>query len=281
MASILNPTHEDQMNVVRQFIGAISKLPPGTRKLSFNCEPYKTEDKATVWFTNEAWLKMCALIDAVGDKEVGWHAVVKRNDDIPGHNYMVSDILVYPQEVGAATVNTDQEAYQNWLNAFEDDVFNNIRGHFHSHVNFSPSPSSTDDAHVESLVKQLSGDMFYLFMIWNKKHEYTCRLYDLRENLYFENKDVEVKTVDVAGVAEFIADAKTKITNKVYTGVQVYSSAQSSKTAPAGSKSTTTSNKTDTNNKTDTKLPMRQRPVIGAGWRGGYDYDMDDPYHCT
>ena len=30
MASILKPTQEDQMNVVRQFIGAISKLPPGT-----------------------------------------------------------------------------------------------------------------------------------------------------------------------------------------------------------------------------------------------------------
>ena len=276
MATTLKPTDEQQMNVVRQFIGAMNKLPIGA-KINFSCEPFKTDDKATVWFTHEAWEKMCALIDVVGEKEVGWHATVERNDEIPGHNYMVTDLLVYPQKVGSATVNTDQEEYQNWLNAFPDEVFNNIRGHFHSHVNFDPSPSPTDDAHVESIAKQLSDDMFYLFMIWNKKLKFTCRLYDLRENLYFDTKDVEVKTIDALGIADFLKAAKSMIQIKTYSNVAQYNGAQSSKSNTGTAASTK-------NTTVETKLPMRQQPMIGAGWRSnsGYDdyEDMDGhPYY--
>ncbi len=280
MATILNPTDVQRMDVIRKFAAAVSQLPPGAKKISFNCEPYKTDDKATVWFTPDAWAKMTALINFVGEKEVGWHGVVKRADDMEGHNYVVSDILVYPQDVASATVNTDQEAYQNWLNAFDDDVFNNIRGHFHSHVNFSPSPSTTDDTHVESLVNQLSGDMFYLFMIWNKKLEYTCRLYDLRENLLFEDKDVAVKTIDNIGLSRFLEDAKTKIKVRTCPNVQVYNGTNQNKSGSATGSTTHTSPTTTSG--ANTKLPMRRSPQIGGGWRGG-DYEdeyenMNGPY---
>jgi hypothetical protein len=78
---------------------------------------------------------------------------------------------VYPQDASAASIDTHQHQYEMWLMGLESDVFNNLRMHGHSHVNFSARPSCKDDRHRRGLTAQLTPGMFYLFLIWNKEYK--------------------------------------------------------------------------------------------------------------
>lgn len=147
--------------------------------------------------------------------EVAWHGIATRCEE--KDTYLISDILVYPQEVTGTTVTTDQEKYQMWLMGQEDDIFNNIRMQGHSHVNMATSPSSVDLNLYESILDQLSGDMFYIFMIWNKSGSKTVKIYDLRENILFETSDVTVSIKDVGDMSGFLKEAKELVQRKTYT----------------------------------------------------------------
>ena len=114
-----------------------------------------------------ALLKMAGLIEAF-DGEVGWHGTVNRTAE---NAFVVEDILVYPQDASAASIDTDQHKYEMWLMGQEDNIFKRLRMHGHSHVNFSATPSSKDDKHRNGLTAQLAPGMFYLFLIWNKKYQ--------------------------------------------------------------------------------------------------------------
>lgn len=182
-------------------------------KISFTKTLSSSNRKAKVFFTELAWLKMQTLIREF-DKEVAWHGIAKRGDDTTKDEYFITDILVYPQEVTGATVNTDQEKYQMWLMNHEDDVFNNIRMQGHSHVNMSTKPSSVDTSLYERILEQLDDSMFYIFMIWNKKKEKTIKIYDLEKNVLFETSDIIVEVLDDIGFEKFLKDAKEMVKEK-------------------------------------------------------------------
>lgn len=188
------------------------KFPDG--KVNFSKTLGTVDRKATVLFTELAWQKMQILIREFND-EVAWHGIATRCEE--KDTYLISDILVYPQEVTGTTVTTDQEKYQMWLMEQEDDVFNNIRMQGHSHVNMATSPSSVDLNLYESILDQLSGDMFYIFMIWNKSGSKTVKIYDLRENILFETSDVTVSIKDVGDMSGFLKEAKELVQRKTYT----------------------------------------------------------------
>lgn len=171
-------------------------------KISFNKNLSSTERKATVFFTETAWNKMQALIREF-DKEVAWHSIASRiGDDLSKDEYLISDILVYPQEVTGATVTTDQQKYQNWLMQHDDETYNNIRCQGHSHVNMAVVPSGVDLQFYESILSQLNDDMFYIFMIWNKKGDRTIKIYDLAKNILFDNS-CEVKVLKNSETLDF------------------------------------------------------------------------------
>lgn len=154
------------------------------------------------------------------DKEVAWHGIAHRCED-EEDAYIISDILVYPQEVTGATVNTDQEKYQMWLMNHDDDVFNNIRMQGHSHVNMSTSPSTVDTSLYDRILEQLDDDMFYIFLIWNKRNEKTIKIYDLAKNVLFETADVTVSVrEDDIGMERFLKNAKEMVQDKKYTPVK-------------------------------------------------------------
>lgn len=170
--------------------------------------------KATVVFTELAWQKMQALIREC-DKEIGWHGIAKRGEE--KDQYIISDILLYPQEVTGATVTTDQEEYQMWLMQQEDDVFNNIRMQGHSHVTMPTTPSTVDLSLYERILDQLDDDMFYIFMIYNKNGSKTIKIYDMRENVLFETADVSVSVLkEENGVAKLLEDMKDLVKTKTY-----------------------------------------------------------------
>jgi len=192
MSKIIKLTDENLDEIRRDFETALHGLKLSDGKINFTKSFGNIDRKAKLYFAEVAYLKMLTLVREF-DKEVAWHGIAHRKDD-EADAYVISDILVYPQEVTGSTVNTDQEEYQMWLMNQEDDVFNNIRMQGHSHVNMGTSPSTVDTSLYERILEQLDDDMFYIFLIWNKRNEKTIKIYDLAENVLFETADVTVSS---------------------------------------------------------------------------------------
>jgi len=192
----------------------------------FNCKSgvlRPTRPTIKINISEVALLKTVGLIEAF-DGEVGWHGTVNRTAK---NTFTIEDIFVYPQDASAASIDTDQMKYEMWLMAQEDNVFSRLRMHGHSHVNFSPTPSSKDDRHRKGLTAQLTPEMFYLFMIWNKDyktHSYVhfspdcphgpekVKLYSTLSGKRMPFKRLSVKTLkrllDCDMVREFVAAAR-------------------------------------------------------------------------
>lgn len=179
-------------------------------KLSFTKSFGTINRKAHIYFTEIAWMKTTALLREFS-KEVAWHATAYR---IPGDKdeYLIKDILVYPQTVTSATVDMDVEKYTQWIMdgvMAGDERFDHIRCQMHSHVNMSVFASGTDTQHQEEILEQLGEDDFYIFMIWNKSLKVYMRVFDMQKNILFETDDCEWEVMDdTIGLSKFIEDAK-------------------------------------------------------------------------
>lgn len=217
MSKMIKLTPECLAEIRKDFETSLDGAKIADGKISYTKTFGYINRKATVYFTEMAWMKMQTLIREF-DKEVAWHGVAYRGEDESKDEYFITDILVYPQEVTGATVNTDQGKYETWLMMHEDDVFNNIRMQGHSHVNMGTTPSGVDTTHQEKILAQLEDDMFYIFMIWNKRGEKNIKIYDLAKNILFDGTDVSVEVQDDGtGMAAFIAEAKKMVQDKKYT----------------------------------------------------------------
>jgi hypothetical protein len=172
---------------------------------------FKYKDaSAVLWLSPVAYSKTVALVNAFSD-EVAWHGTVTRKGK---NEFIVEDIFVYPQEVTGSTVNTDQEGYTKWLYEFDDDTFNKIRMQGHSHVSMGVSPSGVDSGHREKILDQLDGDMFYVFMVWNKRLDTHALIYDMANNILYEDKDITVRLMGDGSLDSFLADAGKKVQKK-------------------------------------------------------------------
>ena len=205
-------TEKIKQQIRDEFLESLDKVKMTDGKLSYS-KSFKYEDSsAVVWLAPEAYKKMLALVTEFTD-EVGWHGTASRSGD---GEYTIEDIFVYPQEVTGSTVNTDQEAYTKWLYELEDDAFNKIRMQGHSHVNMGVSPSGVDSGHREKILDQLEPNMFYIFMIWNKRLDLHTLIYDMEQNVLYEDNDVTVKLLGGEGMDDFLADAREKVQKKVH-----------------------------------------------------------------
>lgn len=216
MAKIIRLTPEIVAKIQEQIIQSLSKIKLSDGKVTYSQSFDNIDRKATIYFSEVAWSKMVSLVFAC-DKEVAWHGLVKRGEDESVDEYHIYDLLIYPQEVTGCTVNTDQERYQQWLYDRPDEEFNDIRMQGHSHVNMSTTPSAVDNTYYDKILEQLTDDMFYIFMVWNKRGEKTIRLYDLKKNILFETKDCEIKIEDNGmGVKSFLESASTMVVQHTY-----------------------------------------------------------------
>lgn len=218
MSRPIKLTDELLKNIQEEFIAKVKSMKMFDGKLEYS-RTFKWEDsendKATIFLSSIAFAKMNALIQQF-DSEVAWHGVVHRDEENPTI-FRITDILVYPQIVSGATVNTDQDAYQTWLYAFDDDVFNNIRMQGHSHVNMGVSPSGVDTTHQEKILGQIRDDDYYIFMIWNKRYEHFVRIFDLKNNTLYETADVDVLIGDEGmNLSEFVKSAKEIVKPRTY-----------------------------------------------------------------
>lgn len=150
-------------------------------------KPEAGELPPSVLITPQAELKMKALV-AQCAKEIAWHGIVDR--DYKSNTYTIQDILVFPQEITAATVESVDEEYGPWLMNLPEEDFNKLRLHGHSHVNMGVNPSATDTNYQEELTNEV--DDFYIFMIINKKGDYNIWIYNVEENIVYEKTDIIV-----------------------------------------------------------------------------------------
>lgn len=164
-------------------------------------------DKAVLYFTQLAWNKMTALLREFS-KEVAWHGVASRVDG-EENAYVVSDIMVYPQTVGPATVDMDEVAYSKWIVDHDgDERFQSIYFQGHSHVNMPTSPSGTDEKHQEEIISQLGPDDFYIFVIYNKALNRHIRIFDMKKNRMYDNEDVTTEMIWDFDMDGFLEESK-------------------------------------------------------------------------
>lgn len=238
MSKYIKLTDDVKASIIEEFARTIGLIKMSDGKVLFSKTLSDIGEKATLYYTEEAWMKSELLI-AMNDKEIAWHSLAKRGEDPTKHEYIIYDVLVYPQEVTGTTVTTDQVRYQTWLYEQPDEVFNNIRAQCHSHVNMGVSPSGVDTSLYERILNQLSDEDFYIFTIGNKKGDLTVIIYDMGKNILFETKDVTTDIIeDGSGIFAFfktVSDAVvTKPTPKyTYAGAYSYGNYVAGKAAKA------------------------------------------------
>lgn len=207
---------ESYKDIYQEFLQSLRTTRASDGKITFTKKFDDLKRKAMIYFSEGAWLKMSSLISSFDD-EVAWHALAYRDEDESKDNYYITDILVYPQTVTGATVTTDQDEYENWLNELDDETFNHLRMQGHSHVNMGVTPSATDNSLYDGILDGLRDDDFYIFMIWNKKGSKTIMVYDYKKNVLFETSDCTVEVIDGEyGLSAFAEDAKKKVVKKTY-----------------------------------------------------------------
>ena len=230
MAKYIKVTDDIRENIIKEFIEKVGGLKSANGKLTYTKEIGTNDRKALLLFTELAYTKVTTLVNNWTD-EIAWHCLARRGEN--PDEYVIYDVLIYPQEVTGTTVTTDQEKYQTWLYEQPDEVFNNIRCQSHSHVNMGVSPSAVDDKLYEEILSQLTDDMFYIFTIHNKKGDIWVAIYDLEKNLLFTGKDVQWNIIeDGTGILDLIDDAKEKVKKHTYTTTYNYAGVKSPVTNP-------------------------------------------------
>lgn len=280
MSKPIKLTDELIAAIQQEFIENVKKMKMFDGKLNYTKNfKWDGEDRASVMFSALAFAKMTMLVQNF-TSEVAWHGVAYR-DEKEKSKFYITDILVYPQVVTDSTVNTDQDAYQTWLYTHDDEVFNNIRMQGHSHVDFSTTPSGVDTTHQEKILSQIDDDMFYIFMIWNKKFERNIRIFDMANNTLYETADIDLYIGDEGcDLNAFLKDAKDLVKTKYqYGGSQYGQSSYQYGRQQMCFQTQTGSDKTKS--KPKATVGKKDKADIGSSGKGynygGYD-DDDDQY---
>ena len=101
---------------------------------------------------------------------------------------------MFPQEVTGSTATAIEDEYVAWMQDLDDDTFNHMRFHGHSHVNMGVTPSGVDTQYQEDLVNTVKD--FYIFGIFNKKRVYNLYLYSIEDNVLYETDDLDIELFD-------------------------------------------------------------------------------------
>lgn len=290
MAKIIKLTKEHIDSCYEEVAGAAGKrLTDGVIEFK---KVFDVKDrKAFIRFTPRAWVKMTLLLDQF-DKEVGWYGVASRLGDEENDEYLIEDIVVYPQEVSAATVDmAEPEEMTKWrFEHIEDERYDRLYMHGHSHVRFGTSPSGVDTDHQKQILEQMGEDGFYIFMIYNKSLSRWARIYDMKKNVMFEDKDITVGFWDDGeNMLDFIADAKKTVKEHTYKPTYktpTYKTPAATAAPAAAKPQQAPPAKTEPANEPEEppapEHPAKNAaPIYGIGWkgsqyRGGRFYDYDD-----
>lgn len=203
---------ETIINKFKDYIDT-AKLSDKSLHFSVNLDAPTSIPKTTIYIEAAAYLKMMLYVRDT-DTEIAWHGTVERN--LEKNYYYIKDVFLYPQKLAAATVQTDQEKYNKWMEELDDETYNKLRFQGHSHVNFSTSPSGTDLSYYNDILQVLPSSDYYIFMIMNKTGSMTFFIYDLGKNIIYNTEDININIIygqnlDIVGM---INDQKEKYCEK-------------------------------------------------------------------
>lgn len=175
----------------------------------------KTEvKKPIVYMMANTYLKMLEYVMKC-DTEIAWHGTVKRGEGDKKHIFFIKDVYLYPQKIAAATVQVDDTKYTQWSDAQDAETFNNRRFQGHSHVDMNAIYSGTDEANKREFLQDLLDDDYYIFLVTNKRQEHNFEVYDLAQNIIFENKDIDFRVyLNENTILESIDDEMNKYLTK-------------------------------------------------------------------
>lgn len=232
MSRPIRLTEDLMKKAIEEFRASLAGMKMSNGKVSYTKSfTYEEDEKAKILFDPLAYAKMLQLVVAF-DTEVAWHGVGERLDD---NVYRISDIVVYPQDVTTGTVEMDPAEYGKWeqkliLEHMDDERYLSFIMQGHSHVNGGTSPSDTDVKHQEAILSHMTEDSrngVYIFLIWNKRFEHFSKIFDLKTNTLYEDKDIEYGIyADNFDMKAFLEDARGKVKKKVYQAYQQYGGQQ-------------------------------------------------------
>ena len=185
--------------------------------LNFKLKEVKDDRKATITFSAQAYMKIFALVHTYST-EVEWHGVVERT---AADAFYIKDVLIFPHKVTGATVISDQTEYEKWLDALDNDTFNVLRFHGHSHVNMGVTPSGVDMTYRHNILNNFgtpsaTSDLFYIFLIFNKKGDISGEIYDLQNNALYSKStntdEINIVVEDCDWLTDFLDEAKRVVT---------------------------------------------------------------------
>lgn len=240
--------------------------------LNFKLKEVKDDRKATITLSAQAYMKIFALVHTYST-EVEWHGVVERTAADAFH---IKDVLIFPHKVTSATVISNQTEYEKWLDTLDDNTFNALRFHGHSHVNMGVTPSGVDMTYRYNILNNFgtpseTSDLFYIFLIFNKRGDISGEIYDLQNNALYSKSTTadEIKIVieDCDWLTDFLDEAK-----KVVTESYGYSSYGGGSYGGNSHSGTTTTPKS-TSPKRGAKAEARQGSLLD-------DDDTDDDYYA-
>ena len=214
MSRVIKMSDEALMSLALDMVEDMKKKKKIKGEYTYTVQTPVVDRHAEVIFTQDAFIKMLSLIMSF-DKEVGWYGTCTRQGDLDDDVYLINDIMVFPQKTTSTTVDSDDERRTEWFDSLPVETLVNLKADFHSHVNMAVSPSSTDEKDMEAVLENLDGEAFRIFMIWNKKLEFSCKIFDMLKNVMFDTADVRV---DVEGIDlhAFVTASKAMVTQKTY-----------------------------------------------------------------
>ena len=208
----LKVTHEDKTRILKDITEQINNAKTLTELENIKITKDKTYltkiKKPSIYIKCDVLEKMFALVNE-SSTECQWHGLVQRN---PKENaYWIYDVLVFPQINSAASTDSDEEKYTEWLMQLDDNTIKHLRMHGHSHVNMEVYSSTIDDTFQEEILSNIKDDDYYIFFVLNKKREICILLYDFIQNIIFETKDIELKLTNKKGVISDWAKEQLKL----------------------------------------------------------------------
>lgn len=186
-----------KQDLIEKFTNYINSAKLSDNRINFSANIFENTlpaeiKRPTVYINSEAYLKMMLYVRDTST-EIAWHGTVER--DISRNLYYIKNVFLYPQKVSGATVDTDQDKYNEWREDLDDDTYNQLRFQGHSHVNFGVIPSGTDLAYYDDILQVLPKNDYYIFMILNKSGDITLLIYDLATNIIYETQDIDMKII--------------------------------------------------------------------------------------
>lgn len=254
----INITKETKLKIFENFVKKFTKemddfsFNVNDTKISFSFDlGQEAKEKITVLYSQKAYLRTMALV-ANYDTEVGWYGLCKKlNDKL----YYIYDIKVCKQYVNGGKVDTDDAETLAFFESLSDEEAEHMHFQAHSHVNMSTIASGVDLQNQADVVHNMGKTGFYIFQIWNKRLDINTYLYDLDENMFYDQKDVVIEIEDDEGtISDFVASTESLVVTK--TSFTYY-------------KGGYTENKTDIKKKENIeKEEDKQTKYLGEYWDG-------------